>query len=355
MDVVGIMAKCWGVNTDSVGNISGEEGTIAIGWDEVGDLRQLATTRDAIKKALTANAPQETPQRAASATGALYKFAHEMKPGDIVVVSSKYDGAINIGKVAGSYYYDCEATSNRHRRSVEWLRVGIARTVFSQAALYEFGSALAVFPIRSHKAEVEALLNSESEDLDAISKSLGQLTFDLGTEDEIAVPCAGQVEQRTRDFIVGKLQDAISPADFERFIADLVGCFGYHARVTRQVHSDTASVLASKDPLGLESPHIVIRLAQQVNEISSADIESVLAAQDGHGAHSLRETDELNVLVTLGGFSDEALAIEQQRPGVRLLSGEDVARLVTEVYDRLPLRWQTLIPLQPVLAVAENS
>ena len=61
------------------------------------------------------------------------------------------------------------------------------------------------------------------------------------------------------------------------------------------------------------------------------------------------------MLVTLGGFSDEALAIEQQRPGVRLLSGEDVARLVTEVYDRLPLRWQTLIPLQPVLAVAENS
>lgn len=355
MDVVGIMAKCWGLHTDSVGNISGGEGTISLGWDEVGDLRELATTRAAITKALVANAPQETPQRVASASRALYKFAHEMKPGDIVVVSSKSDAAINIGKVTGSYYYDCEAKKRRHRRSIEWLRVGVVRTVFSQAALCEFGSTLAVFPIRIHKDEVVAILNSESEDLDAISKALNQLTYDREIEDEVAVPYAEQIEQQTRDFIVGKLHDAISPADFERFIADLVGCFGYHARVTHQTHSTSASVMAGKDALGLEPPHIFIRLAQQLNEISGTDVESVLGAQEGHAAHRLRDADELNVLVTLGRFSDEALAIEHQRSGVRLLTGESIARLVTQVYDRLPLRWQTLIPLQPVLAVSERS
>ena len=64
---------------------------------------------------------------------------------------------------------------------------------------------------------------------------------------------------------------------------------------------------------------------------------------------------ELVVFMTLGAYSRDALALERQRPGLRLVTGEDIVSLVLEHYAALPKRWRTLIPLTPLLVVADAA
>lgn len=54
-------------------------------------------------------------------------------------------------------------------------------------------------------------------------------------------------------------------------------------------------------------------------------------------------------------YSRDALSIERQRPGLRLLAGEDVVDLVLEHYDRLPARWRDRMPLTSVLVVDDSA
>ena len=49
------------------------------------------------------------------------------------------------------------------------------------------------------------------------------------------------------------------------------------------------------------------------------------------------------------------LAIERQRPGLRLLSGEDIVELIMDNYDRLPEEWRRVVPLTPVLVVSDQA
>jgi restriction system protein len=64
---------------------------------------------------------------------------------------------------------------------------------------------------------------------------------------------------------------------------------------------------------------------------------------------------ELSLFVTLGSYSRDALAIERQRPGLRLLSGEDVVSMALEHYAQLPESWRSIIPLTRVLVVADSA
>ncbi|MGP5288024.1 restriction endonuclease, partial [Glutamicibacter arilaitensis] len=61
------------------------------------------------------------------------------------------------------------------------------------------------------------------------------------------------------------------------------------------------------------------------------------------------------VFMTLGAYSRDALALERQRPGLRLITGEDIVSLVLEHYAALPERWRTLMPLTPLLVVADTA
>lgn len=61
------------------------------------------------------------------------------------------------------------------------------------------------------------------------------------------------------------------------------------------------------------------------------------------------------MFVTLGAYSKDAQSIERQKQGLRLLNGEAIVDLVLAGYERLPERWQTLIPLTRLLVVDDAA
>ncbi|MFJ4172744.1 restriction endonuclease [Microbacterium sp. NPDC089696] len=105
-------------------------------------------------------------------------------------------------------------------------------------------------------------------------------------------------------------------------------------------------VIAHRDPLGVEPPLIKVQCKHHTGTIGSPEVQQLIGTQ-GLG--------ELSLFVTLGSYTRDALAIERQRPGLRLLTGEDLVTMVLENYDKLPQRWRAEIPLTSVLVVSDGA
>src|SRR5437868_15090055 len=72
-----------------------EESYIAIGWTKMGNLSKLPTDRDDFKKAVATTYPQIKPGAIPVVAGTLFKFACEMKIGDLVIYPSKIDRMVD--------------------------------------------------------------------------------------------------------------------------------------------------------------------------------------------------------------------------------------------------------------------
>ena len=97
-----------------------EKGIMALGWEELGDLREY-DSRDEIKKSLQ---EQYTNSSCINSSLATWQFANEMKVGDIVFVKKGIYKIIGRGVVSGDYEFDENRTDYNHVRKVNWTHDG---------------------------------------------------------------------------------------------------------------------------------------------------------------------------------------------------------------------------------------
>lgn len=148
------MTVTWGLHNDRIPAaelVSG--GFVSIGWDAIGDIREIGDDQTALKAALVESDREAKPGAIPVWAGVLRRFAFEMAEGDLVIAPSKQRPAFNIGRVAGPYEFHTEHPEHRHRRPVEWIVLDAPRTAFTQGALYELGSAMTLFKVTKHVDE----------------------------------------------------------------------------------------------------------------------------------------------------------------------------------------------------------
>ncbi|MFF2023009.1 CBS domain-containing protein [Streptomyces sp. NPDC058171] len=123
-----------------------EEGVLLVGWQGLGDLTDV-TTREDVKAAVAAAYPDEGPYTVGNWTGQLYRFVHEIQPGDLVVLPLK-SWLVAIGRVTGGYEYRGEVADGPHHvRRVQWLIKGIDRQSIQPDLQNSMGSLLTVFEL----------------------------------------------------------------------------------------------------------------------------------------------------------------------------------------------------------------
>ena len=336
----------WGIHNDTLTDELISQGFVSLGWDDVPDLDTFTGGREGFKQRLAEIYPSASSLSVASQAGVLYRFRDEVQVGDIVVAPYRPDSTINIGVITSDYYYESAAITHRHRRRVEWRQLGVSRTVFSQPALYELGSAISLFRIRKFDSEFSAALGAPTTDSESISVAVENVREDPQIDGSTDEPNATRIERHTRDFVLNALHRRISHQEFEDFTAALMRALGYQARVTQYSNDGGIDVIAHRDPLGVEPPLIKIQCKHLTGTVSSPEVQQLAGAQ-GPG--------ELSVFITLGGYTRDALAIERQRPGLRLLTGEDVVTLYLENYDRLPEQWRAIAPLTRLLVASDET
>jgi restriction system protein len=300
-----------------------DQSYVAIGWHEFGDLSALPLNREAFKKRFAEVYP-DNPGAVPVKAGVLFRFAVEMQQGDLVIYPSKADRVVNIGEVVGPYTYQPALSAEYpNRRSVQWLK-HLPRTSFSQPALYEIGSAITLFQVSDYVDEFLAALSGEIFETEAIDQS---------TAEQVTA----QVQESTEDFIIKRLKGSQTPYEFEHFVAHLLKCMGYHARVTQASSDGGVDIIAHRDELGFEAPIIKVQCKQMLGTIGRPDVQRL------HGAI---EREEHGLFVTLSSFSPDARTFERTKPNLRLIDGEELIDLIYAHYHQFEPRYQMLLPLK---------
>ena len=315
----------WGLHMAQINAAAPIEGEfVGVGWEEMGNLSSLSPTREAFKTRFSEVFPDVKPGAIPVKAGVLYRFAREINIGDTIVYPSKADRRIYFGEVASGFKYQADKIDQYpHRRNVKW-GVALPRSSFSQSALYEIGSAITLFQITTHAEEFRAAMNGIT---------TGAEDIDDDTVDDVST----QVEESTEDFIVKRHKGKMEPRDFEHFVAHLLQCMGYRARVTRQSSDGGIDVIAHKDQLGLEPPIIKVQCKQTLEQVERPKVQEL---------HPAIETGEHGLFVTLGSYSNDAHTFERSKPNLRLIGSEELVELIYDSYEAFDSHYKVLIPLK---------
>lgn len=246
----------WGVHMgEHVGHRPVEQGYVAIGWTALGDLRQYPD-RDARKAALAMSYPDKKPGSRPVDAGILFRFAHEMRAGDLVVYPSKHDRMVNIGRFTGAIDHLADDPDDYpNRRQVQWLG-HYPRNDFSQSALNEIGAFITVFLIQGNRVEFLAKIGmAEPADASPLQEPIDGAPDD----DTVTVAVSKQAEVTTGDFVIRQIMAKLSGYEFEEFVAHLLECIGYTARVTQRSGDGGVDVIAHRDGLGFEPPIVKVQ------------------------------------------------------------------------------------------------
>lgn len=98
-----------------------EDGILAIGWDDAGDLTQYAD-KEALRRGLHELDPDSLQRNNASTC---WDFARVLKVGDIVFAKQGVKNVVGYGVVRGDYLFDDQRHSFKNTRRMEWLKKGM--------------------------------------------------------------------------------------------------------------------------------------------------------------------------------------------------------------------------------------
>lgn len=336
------MAVIWGIHNHQALNVV-EGGFISVGWEELGDLREVGSDRTRLKELLSAQYPAAKPGAIPVWAGVLARFIGEMQVGDYVISPNKVDRTLHFGRVEGDFFVEPNAEVHPNRRPVKWLKLDIPRGTFSKSALHEIGSAITLFRVKTHADEFLGFLENGEVQTLPVDADADADEVELA-EDE---PNAARVDTYARDFVVEILK-GLGTYQFEKFVAALLTAAGYRATATVATGDGGIDVIASKDALAIEPPIIKVQCKRTIATIGSPDVQRLTGALAPGGS-------ELGLFVTLGNYSSDAQHLERTRQDLRLLNGSQLVELIFEYYEALTSEWKGLLPLKRVYAVDRGA
>ena len=336
----------WGVHMGMhVGTEPIEKNYIGIGWSELGDLSQIAADREAFKIALHAVQPNSSMPSIRTQVATIYRFIHVVQVGDYVVYPCKSDRLVYIGRVTGEYEYE-RVTSDEedayiNRRPVQWLTPnGIPRDKFSQVALYEIGAYITLFEIKKTAADFLNTLGIEYRGITTPNPAVDLQEQEETPDDETVTKVINETAKySTEDFIIRRLHQNLNGYQFEEFVAHLLECMGYVARITQKSGDGGVDIIAHKDTLGFEPPIIKVQCKRTLTSNGLPEINQLLGTL---------EEGEYALFVNLGSYSQQAKSKSNNKSRLRLIDGKEIVELIYRYYQDFKPQYRALIPLKQV-------
>lgn len=321
----------WGIHAGRTGDaytLFLKKNVVAIGWDKIGDPSAIKPDRESFKEKVAEAYPETKPGALPLAAGQIFRFIHEPKVGDVVVYPSKHDRQVHLGIIEGDHKYNPALSAGYpNMRPVKWMKT-FPRTYFTQGALYEIGSAMSFFQVKTYADEYLAALegNLKSQETKEEDETVGYVVQDI--------------EQNTRDFIVKRLSQQLKGHPFAHFVAHLLEKMGYQMRVSAEGPDGGIDIIAHKDELGVEPPIIKVQVKSIENgNIGDPDV-SALYGKVGAG--------EFGLFVTLGAFTRQAKNFGTSKSNLRLIDGDQLVDLVLQHYEQFDSKYKGLLPLKRV-------
>lgn len=169
----GNRAVVWGVHMGRpAGRVRGDsleraedlhrKGYIALGWPDLGDLSRLPADRDAFRSRVRGSYGEDASARSVgAAAGMLFRFVHEVQPGDVVVSPAPSGETIRVGRIVGPYIHDPTLDKEYTAlRRVRWT-TELPRTAFSDSARKALMVPMSLFRIRRGTEEFRRMAGTQ--------------------------------------------------------------------------------------------------------------------------------------------------------------------------------------------------
>lgn len=277
-----------------------KNGFVAIGWNEVPDLRKFSSLEQ-IKKSLENSTYQYSKSQIAAQAGQLTRFGHEIKNDDILL-SPLGNGEYLVG-IVGDYYYDENPhglCNYKHRRKIKWMGKTLSKEDMSTNLAYAVGAIMTIFSLNKYSRELEMLIAGQ--------------TY-----------TPAEKPQRIRDIVLENLMD-LDGKEFEMFISHVLEIIGFSAETTQYSGDKGIDVNGTLDAEGVANITLRVQVKRKSSSIGNKDILAIRGAlsQGEHGC-----------LITLSTFTKQAVE-EAQAPGkvlIKLIDGNDLAGLILKHFD----------------------
>ena len=313
-----------------------EQGLVAIGWNEAGDLAKFPT-RDDILAQIRKQWPGWRPAAHRSSAGILYRFSQEMQIDESVITYDQTIRTYAVGKISGEYRF--EPTFDAHItgvgpyaniRPIQWRETRIPRDMLSTATRNTLGSPLTVFRL------------SDAAEQDVVRALAGEPPPSPGDERDggEGEDLLEDIETRSIEFIKDRIV-GLSWEDMQELVAGLLRAMGYKTRVSATGPDRGKDIVASPDGFGFENPRIVVEVKHRPDSpMGSQEIRSFLGG---------RHPNDKGLYVSTGGFSKEAqYEAERANIPVSLVGLDELVEALMDNYERLDTQTRTLVPLKRV-------
>lgn len=307
---------------------------VAIGWSKVGDLR-TTKTREETKARYRQAYPDHSEKLLISGASQLFRFAHEIAEGDLVLTPIKATREVLIGKIAGAYAFDPKRISLKypHIRPVTWMRK-VSRDDFTLQARNSIGGASTVFSVTTHQGEILKL---------AEGKKPEPTDHDRGRDpaDDLYETTKAKADELISDTI-----SHLDPFEFQDLVAGVLKAMGFRTRVSPPGPDQGVDIVAYPDPLGFEGPRIKVQVKHRKGSAGGPDLRNFIATLGDN---------ENGLFVSTGGFTKDAeIEVAKGKRTITLVDRDTFVELLQEHYEKLKPEYRTMIPLKQVYIPAKE-
>lgn len=299
---------------------------VAIGWRDVGDLKQFANKASLIK-AIQQIWPDWKEGKYQSSASQLIRFRDQVKEGHRVITYNSERRVYLIGTISGPYEHNPGlVTTYDSTHPVDWENE-IDRDSLSTGTRNRLGSTLTLFKVMDFAAkEIESVLRGVP---------VKTLESDETTEETTKEDIKEQSSEHIKDKIIN-----LDPYDFQDLVAGLLRAMGYKTRVSPPGADRGIDIIASPDGFGFEQPRIVVECKHRRSQMGSQEIRSFLGG---------RHKDDKGLYVSTGGFSKDA-RYEAERANIplTLMDMDSLVKAVVDHYEQMDSETRLLLPLVKV-------
>ena len=323
-----------------------ENNLAVIGFDYVPSIEQAKSLDEALRIVGEAD-PGATTKLIRNHAGQLWRFAHDIRQDDLVVLPLKRTPQIAIGRVSGPYRYRVVKDVRRHTRAVTWVINDLPRTAIQQDLLNSFGAFLTVCNISRNRAveRIQAVLRDGADP----GFTAGSKPTRVRPKPEEEADSIPDISQSAHDQIVHEIQAKFRGHALTSLVAAVLRADGWETEESPPGPDGGVDILAGRGSLGLDKPRLCVQVKSQVDPANVTVYRTLQGTMQSFKA-------EQGLLVCWGGFNRAVLRESRQEHfTVRLWDSSDLVEAIYRTYESLPEEIQADLPLKRVWMLVHDE
>jgi restriction system protein len=313
---------------------------IYLTWGRINRDFGQAKDKEQLRAMLAEEMPEAPKGKISNATGQVWRFVHEMQPGDWFVLPSKLKSAIHVGEITGPYRYEPSDSRPHQYREVKWLAKDVPRSNFDQDLLYSFGAFMTVCQIQRHNAEQRLRQMAQSNWQGVSPAALVSTDEDSGgADDELAVT---DLEQNANDQLAKLIMAKFKGHGMAWLVESILRAQGYTTHRSPEGPDKGVDILAGQGPLGFGEPRLCVQVKSGNDPLDRPTLDQLVGTMQNMQA-------QYGLLVSWGGFKS---SVDNERAAqffrVRLWDQNDLVTQLLAHYDQLDEDIRTELPLKRI-------